>query len=353
MFRRKRTAKDFAEEINAHLELEGDDLREQGMSEQEARRKARVEFGNVTAAQERFNMRGRWAGLERVLRDTRFALRALRHSPGFTITAIATLALGVGANTAVFSVMNAVLLRSLPVSDPDRVVYLRTSNPPQRTGTIHSTQTFSYAVYDALRQQPGGLSNVIAYVPLSMNKVSVRFGMQPEEAEGDMVSGAFFSGLGVKLPLGRGFTDQDEHDHTAVVVLSHNYWTRRFGRDPHVLGQTMFVNGVPTTVVGVAAEGFEGVETGTSTDFWIPLQSRPELNAWGNSLDDGKVYIVNPTWWCLRLIGRVAPGVTKTQALSQLQPLFQSAAYMGLGSPAAGREDPSAQLRRCEEPSRV
>ena len=81
MFRRKRTAKDFAEEINAHLELEGDDLREQGMSEQEARRKARVEFGNVTAAQERFTMRGRWAGLERLLRDTRFALRALRHSP--------------------------------------------------------------------------------------------------------------------------------------------------------------------------------------------------------------------------------------------------------------------------------
>jgi hypothetical protein len=237
MFRRKRSAKDFADEIKAHLELEADDLHEEGLSEEAARRNARVEFGNVSAAQERFNMRGRWASLERLLRDIRFALRALRHSPGFTITAIVTLSLGVGANTAVFSVMNAVLLRSLPVSDPDRVVYLRTTNPPHGTGTIDSNETFSYTVYDTLRQQSGGLSRVIAYVPLSGSKVSVRFGTQPEEAEGDMVSGIFFSGLGVNLPWGRGFTDEDERNHAAIAVLSYNYWTRRFGRDPHVLGQ--------------------------------------------------------------------------------------------------------------------
>jgi predicted permease len=340
MFHRKRGAKDFAEEIKAHLELEADDLREEGSGDEEARRKARVEFGNVVAAQERFNMRGRWAGLERLLRDMRFALRALRQSLGFTITAIVTLALGVGANTAVFSVMNAVLLRSLPVPDPDRMVYLRTTNPPHGTGTVDSNETFSYPVYDALRQQPGGLSHVIAYVPLSGSKVSVRFGTQPEEAEGDMVSGAFFSGLGVNLPWGRGFTDEDERSHAAVAVLSYNYWTRRLGRDPHVLGQTLFVNGVSTTVVGVAAEGFEGVEAGASTDFWIPLQSRRELNAWGNPPEDGKTYIANPTWWCLRLIGRVAPDMTKAQALAQLQPVFQAAAYAGLGSRAPGEKAP-------------
>jgi predicted permease len=340
MFRRKRNAKDFAEEIKAHLELEADDLREEGLSDEESRRKARLEFGNLVAAQERFNMRGRWAGLEKLLRDMRFALRALRQSPGFTITAIMTLALGVGANTAVFSVMNAVLLRSLPVSDPDRVVYLRTSNPPRGTGTIDSNETFSYSVYDALRQQSGGLSHVIAYVPLSGSKVSVRFGAQPEEAEGDMVSGAFFSGLGVNLPWGRGFTDQDERNHAPIAVLSYNYWTRRFARDPRVLGQTLFVNGVGTTIVGVAAQGFEGVEAGGSTDFWIPLQSRPELNAWGNPLEDGKAYIANPTWWCLRLIGRVAPGVTRAQALAQLQPVFGAAAFAGLGSRAPGEKTP-------------
>ena len=340
MFERKRSAKDFADEIKAHLELEADELRSEGSSDEEARRKARLEFGNVTAAQERFNAKGRWVRLEKVLRDVRFALRSLRQSPGFTATAILTLALGVGANTAVFSVMNAVLLRSLPVSDPDRVVYLRTSNPPSGTGTIDSNETFSYSVYDLLRHQSRGLAALIAYVPLSGSKVSVRFGPQPEEAEGDMVSGAFFSGLGVKLTEGRGFTEEDERSHAPIAVLSYNYWTRRFARKHDVLGQTLYVSGVGMTIVGIAAQGFEGAEPGGSTDFWIPLQSRRELNAWGNPLEDGKTYIANPTWWCLRLMGRLAPGVSRTQALAQLQPIFQTAAYVGLGSPMKGEKLP-------------
>ena len=340
MFRRKRSAKDFAEEIKAHLELEADDLRQEGLSEDEALRKARCEFGSVPAAQERFYLKDRWAGLEKLLRDLRFACRSLSQSPGFAITAILTLALGIGANSAVFSVMNAVLLRSLPVSDPDRVVYLRTSNPPRGTGTIDSNETFSYPVYDALRRQSRTLSQVIAYVPLSGSKVAVRVGAQPEEAEGDMVSGVFFSGLGVKLPLGRGFTEQDEQNHAPISVLSYNYWTRRFARNPEVLGQPLFVNGVATTIVGVAAEGFEGAEAGGSTDFWIPLQSRAELNAWGNPLEDGKTYIANPTWWCLRLMARVAPGMTRAQVVAELQPVFQRAAYVGLGSPMQGEKPP-------------
>jgi predicted permease len=333
MFRRKRSAEDFAEEIKAHLELEADALESEGLSEGEARWKARREFGNIRAAQERFYMKGRWVWLDKLWRDLRFGFRSLRQSPGFAATAILTLALGIGANTAVFSVMNAVLLKSLPVADPDRVVYLRTTNPPHGTGTVNSTETFSYPVYDAFRRQARGLSSVMAYVPLSGSKVSVRYGPQPEEAEGDMVSGTFFSGLGVNLPHGRGFTEQDETNHAPIAVLSYNYWTRRFARDPDVLGKTLYVNSVPMTIVGIAAEGFEGVEGGGSTDFWIPMQSRPELNAWGNPLEDGKTYIANPTWWCLRMIGRLAPGVTRAQAGAQLQPVFQTAAYVGLGSP--------------------
>jgi predicted permease len=344
MFKRKRSAEDFAEEIKAHLELEADDLRHEGLSEEEAQWKARREFGNVRAAQERFYMTRRWVALDKLVRDLRFGLRSLRHSPGFAATAILTLALGVGANTAVFSVMNAVLLKSLPVADPERVVYLRTSNPPRGTGTVDSNGTFSYPVYDALRRQAKGLSSVVAYVPLSGSKVAVRVGAQPEEAEGDMVSGAFFSGLGVNLPLGRGFSQQDETDHAPVAVISYNYWTRRFARSPDALGKTLYVNSVPFTIVGVSAEGFEGVEAGGSTDFWIPLQSRPELNAWGNPVEDGKTYIANPTWWCLRLLGRLAPGVTKDQAVAQLQPVFQSAAYVGLGSPMEGEKPPVLSL---------
>jgi predicted permease len=260
------------------------------------------------------------------------------------LTAILTIALGVGANTAVFSVMNAVLLRSLPVADPDRVVYLRTSNPPRGTGTIDSNETFSYPVYDALRRQAQTLSQVIAYVPLSGSKVSIRIGAQPEQAEGDMVSGVFFSGLGVKLPLGRGFTEQDERDHAPIAVLSYNYWTRRFARNPEVLGKTLFVNGMPTTIVGVAAQGFEGTEPAQSTDFWIPLQNRPELNAWGNPLENGKTYIADPTWWCLRIIGRIASGRTRAQVIAELQPVFQRAAYIGLGSPTRGEKPPVLSL---------
>ncbi len=308
MFKRKRSAEDFAEEIQAHLELEADDLRQEGLSEDEARRKARYDFGSLPAAQERFHLQGRLVWVEKLLRDLRFACRSLSHSPGFAITAILTLALGIGANTAVFSVMNAVLLRSLPVHDPSRLVYLRTSNPPQGTGTIDTTQTFSYAVYDALRHEKSGLAPSMAYVPLSSSKVAVRYGASPEEAEGDMVSGTFFSGLGVHLPLGRGFNEEDEIRHAPIVVISYNYWTRRFSRDPDVLGKTLYINAIPMTIVGVASAGFEGLEAGSSTDFWIPLQDRRELNAWGNPPEDGKLYTSNATWWCLQLVGRLAPG---------------------------------------------
>ncbi len=277
-------------------------------------------------------------------RDLIYAVRQFRKTPGVALVCVLTLALGIGANTAVFSVMNAVLLRSLPVADADRVVYLRTSNVPRGTGTISSRETFSYQVYDHLRRQKRGLSEVIAYAPLALGKVAVRYASMPEEAEGDMVSGAFFSGLGVKLARGHGFSEQDETDHAAVAVISYNYWTRRFARDPNVLEKTLYVNSVPLTIIGIAAEGFEGVEAGRSTDFWIPLQSRAELNAWGNAPDDGKTYIANPTWWCLRLVGRLAPGESKAQAVAQLQSTFQAAAYVGLGNPQPGVIRPSLSL---------
>ena len=300
--------------------------------------------GGMNMAQEQSYMQGRWQSLDKLFRDLKHGFRSLLESPGFTITAILTLALGMGANTAVFSVMNAVLLQSLPVAHADRVVYLHTSNPPRGTGTIDSTETFSYSVYDALRKQPGAMSAIIAYVPLSGNKVAVRYKSEPEEAEGDMVSGNFFSGLGVKLQRGHGFTEQDENDHASVAVISNDYWTRRFARNPDVLGSTLYVKGVSFTIVGIAAKGFEGLETGGSTDFWIPLQNRPELNAWGNPLQDGKTYMANPTWWCLRLIGRLNPGVTKAQAAAQLQSIFQEAAYLGIGVPAAGERKPALSL---------
>ena len=155
-----------------------------------------------------------------------------------------------GANTAVFSVMNAVLLRSLPVADPQRVVYLHTTGHPSNTGTIDNDQTFPYAVYDALRQQNAALSDLIAIGRLSADKVNVRIGGTPEATEGDMVSGNFFSGLGVNIVRGRGFTAEDEATHAQVMVISYNYWTRRFSRDPGVLGNNYLRQGCSFTIAG-------------------------------------------------------------------------------------------------------
>jgi predicted permease len=279
------------------------------------------------------------------LSDLHYGLRKLRKTPGFTAVCVLTLGLGIGANTAVFSVMNAVLLRSLPVADPQRIVYLHTSNPPRGTGTVDWNDTFSYAVFDALRQQHRGLTQVMAYVPLSTSKVAVRYGVEPEEAEGDMVSGNFFSDLGVPMARGRGFAERDEEIHSPIAVISYDFWTSRFLRSPDVLGKTLFVKGVPLTIVGVAAEGFEGLEAGASTDFWIPLQNRAELNAWGNPPENGKTYSDDPTWWCLRLVGRLAPHLTRAQGASQLQSAFQNAAYIGLGKPAQGEKPPVLSLQ--------
>jgi len=336
MFRHRRSEDDFAEEIRSHMELEADDLREEGLSPEEARCRARRTFGNVRAAQESFYLRGRWVWFDRLVRDLRFGLRSMRQSPGFTLTAVLTLALGIGANTAVFSVMNAVLLRSLPVVDPQRVVYLNTSATPNGTGTIGDHETFSWAVYNALRRSNGALSDLIAVGALSTDKIGIRIGAIPEQAEADMVSGNFFSGLGVRILHGRGFTPEDEAAGAPVLVLSYDYWTRRFNRDPSVLGTTIVVKGVPFTMAGIAARGFEGVDASRSTDFWIPLQNRAGFNVLGNPPENGKLYQADPTWWCLRLIGRLAPGVTRAQAVARLQPIFQSAARIGLGNPMPG-----------------
>jgi len=163
-----------------------------------------------------------------------FAARMLRKSPGFTLVAMLTLALGIGGNTAVFSVMNTVLLRYLPLPNPQQLVFLRLPNaqPDGVSSTGDGDRSFSYPVFEALRKEHVVFSDLMAYVPLAVDKVVVRIGEDPEEAEGDMVSGNFFSGLGVSFTRGRGFALEDETAHASVVVLSYSYWTTRFGRSP-------------------------------------------------------------------------------------------------------------------------
>ena len=269
------------------------------------------------------------------LQDLRYALRQLRKSPGFTAVAVITLALGIGANTAVFSVMNAVLLRSLPVRDPQHLYYVQIGNgqdqPPSATNTGNGNTSFSEPVFEALRQRTDVFADLIAYIPLGIPKVAVRYGDSPEEAEGEEVSGNFFSGLTAQIVLGRGFTQEDEKQHAPVAVISDSYWNRRFGRKPSVLGSTIFVKGVPFTIIGISAPGFRGVEPGISTDLWVPLQTRPELNPWGNPAAVSSLY-GTPKWWCLQMMARLPNSVTPAQAESALEPTFGEAAKIGIGN---------------------
>src|SRR5262249_40845836 len=308
-----------------------------GLAPKDAQTAARHEFGSIALAEEvtRDMWGGRW--FEDLLHDLRYAARMLRKNLVFTLVAIFTLALGIGGNTAVFSVMNTVLLRYLPLPNPQQLVFLSLPNgpPDAHSTTGDDDKSFSYPVFEALRKEHAVFSDLMGYMPLAVGKVAVRIGVDPEEAEGEMVSGNFFSGLGVSFTRGRGFSLEDETAHASVAVLSYSYCTPRFGRTPSAIGQTIYVKGVPFTVIGVTAQGFYGVEPASSTDLWIPLQNRPELNAWG---EEQNTMYGTPRWWYIQLIGRVFPGVTESQALEKLDPVFQSAALIGMGTP-----DPKAK----------
>ncbi|MGB6687949.1 MAG: ABC transporter permease [Terracidiphilus sp.] len=270
-----------------------------------------------------------------LLHDLRFAFRQLRKSPGFAFTVIATLALGIGANTAIFSVMNAVLLRTLPVRDPGQLFYLTHEHIPDNIG---STGDYRYSsginIYNRLREDNSVLSAVVAYVPLSFHKTAVRVGDNPEEVRADEVSGNFFSALGVPMAVGQAFEPADEEKHSSLAVIGYSYWNARFNRDPGAIGKTIYVRGVPFTIVGVTAPHFYGVESGGSaTDLWIPLQNRPELPAWGRPAATGQTVYGSPNWWALMLMARLKPGVTLQQAAVRLNPIYSHAAFEVAGPP--------------------
>ena len=305
----------------------------------------RCQSGNLTRLTETAGGVWRRGWLGALLRDVRYSGRQLGKNSGFTAVAVLTLALGFGANEAVFSVMNAALLRYLPVPNPQQLVYLQVGRRPNNTsGTGSQFFSFNEASFELFRHQRGIFSDVVAFVPLGIGKVSVRYGEEPEEASVDMVSGNYFSGLGVRFERGRNFTIEDESQHNMVAVLSYGYWSRRFGRDPSVLGRTLYVKGIPFTVIGVAAQGFVGVGRGAVTDLWIPFQSRRDLTPWGQSAESGHSLYGAPRWWFLMMVGRLAPRLTPQQAAAQLKPIFERSAYAGIGARNPKEELPRLSL---------
>lgn len=174
----------------------------------------------------------------RLAHGFRYTFRLLAKSPVFTGISVLTIALGIGANTAIFSVMNAVILRSLPVPDPQQLVYFHLKNQPLSTSqTGFSDMSMSLPVYEAMRTRQAVFQDVIGFALLAFEKVAVRVGREPEEVLGEMVSGNFFSGLGVKPVLGRGFTPQDESTHAPVAVLNYAWWKGRFAEAKDILGK--------------------------------------------------------------------------------------------------------------------
>ncbi len=281
----------------------------------------------------------------------KFALRQLAQSPGFTAVAVLSLALGIGANTAVFSVMNAVLLARLPVPAPEELVIFnwlaeenvgpksssgwRTREPGSKKNTSTS---FSFPTFEAFRKNPGPLAEVFAFAPAGGLNLNVD-GVAEIVAGAQYATGTYHRGLGVQAAAGRllGPADDDPAGE-AVAVLSHRFWLRRFGGDPAAIGKKVSVNGVPVTIVGVTAAGFSGTQqVGEVTDLTLPLVHEPRLSRapWDSRSADN--------WW-VRIMGRLQPGATLPQAAASLQGVFQETARGALSVstlPGAPAVDPA------------
>jgi predicted permease len=243
--------------------------------------------------------------------DLRFALRLYRRSPTFTAVVVASLALGIGVNTALFSLANAFLLRPLPVREPEQLVQLN------RQGPGGAGPVVSYPMYRALQQGSAGVSDCLATGWVWRWNLGLGAGPS-ERVAGELVSGNYFEVLGVPPALGRvlGAGDERAGADPAVVVLSHQYWTRRFHRDPQVLGTRLVLNGAPVTVVGVAGKGFGGVTLADPVDLWTPAAMQPRvLHSRDWLVDDGN------NW--LRVLARRKPGVTAVQAQAVAHAAFR------------------------------
>ena len=250
--------------------------------------------------------------------DFRYALRQLGKAPGFAAVAIITLALGIGANTAIFSLLDQALLRTLPVKDADRLVILQSlgSFNGHTSSRTDENFSFSYPMYRDLRDGNSVFSGLIATDKAS---VGVQWHNQPELVDGELVSGNYFDVLGVRPALGRMLVASDDivPDANPVAVLSFSYWQRRFGSDPAIVNQSILINGRPFTVLGVAPPGFHSVVMGDTPDLFVPMTMKAEIKP------DVSDLLERTSRW-LNIVGKLKPGVTGEQAEAGINPLWYS-----------------------------
>jgi len=319
LFHKARKDQDLSEEIEAYLEMLVEQKINKGLDPAEARRAALIELGGREQVREKVRDGRAGHQLETLWRDLRYGLQTLRRNPGFTAVAALSLALGIGANTAIFSLIDAVLLRMLPVKNPEQLVILEKDGVPVNKESRNLSSNF----YEQLRGQSELLGGVCNFYPSDFRVV---VDGQSESFKGDIVSGSFFSVLGVKALLGRTITAEDDNvpGGQPVVVISYNFWRRRFASDPAIVGRNIVLNGQPNTIIGVTPPGFFGVSVGYATPLWKP----------GGNDDVGEV------------MARLKPEVSEQQVSAALTGLLQQSLVAESGSVLTPEERQSVQRRR-------
>jgi hypothetical protein len=313
MWFRKRKDSDFHAEIEQHIRLEADRLIADGMPSAEAHATARRAFGNVVRVQETYYESRRWMWWAHVWRDLRFGLRLLRKSPAFTVAAVLTIALGVGANTAVFQLVDAVLLQSLAVESPKELVFIEPARTAPRSGAP------PYPCLARLSDRANSFTGLAVY---ATDEMRIEIDGRPEAVFGQVATANYFDLLGVKPALGRLLEPNDDR----LVVIGSRYWERRFNRDPGVLGKSIVIGQRIFTIAGVTAPDFQGVEPGRPVDLTIPIDTA-----------DGIQTYVGP-WW-FDAIARLKSGVSASGAQAAANGVYHacmldSGARIQAGRPA-------------------
>jgi putative ABC transport system permease protein len=310
LLRKDRDERDLDEELRTFLEADVDERMRSGMSRDDAVRAARAQMGSLEAVKDHTRDAGWESRLESVWRDVRYAVRGLRRSPGFAAVAVLTLALGIGANSAVFSVVNGLLLRTLPVTAPERLAMIST----QQSVNDGFGAGWNFAMWDQFRQRGQLFDGAIAwtYFPQRFDLADTG---ESDPADGFFVSGQFFQELGVPALLGRTFLPEDdelgkEREHAAVI--SYGFWQRRFGGAPDAIGRRLMVNRAPVTIVGVTPPGFFGPEVGRAFEIALPIGSAPAiLNERTWARPEGRSY--------LAVMLRLKPGQSREGASALLR----------------------------------
>ncbi len=319
LLNRKRFRAELDDEMRLHMELRQEWHIEKGESADEARYAARRRFGNATVLKEKSADAWGWRWLESLSQDALYGVRAMVRSPWITAVALLSLGLGIGATTAIYTLMDAVMLRELPVRDPNRLVALGHGHDEGISDEFGQTNMYSYPVYRSLQRQNQVFSDVAAVMSMTNDtRAFVGDRTEQEPVQVKLVSGTYFETLGVPAILGRVFTDADDNsegDHP-VAVLSYAWWSRAMGRDPAAVGKTLRMGSTVFTIVGVAAPRFFGTKVGEAPDVWVPLAMIQAVPPHWSGYKDN-------TSESLYLIGRMKPGVTLEQATANVNLWYQ------------------------------